>query len=165
MILDCRIGQHAARLDIEREGDVYRFRLGADYQQSAHLIEVEPELFSVLIDGRSYEARVEPSSDGVWISMRGERLHVSITDPRQWSPNNTGARSEQRENIIAAMPGKIVRVLVSPGDAVEPGQGVLVVEAMKMQNEMKSRRHGRVVSIPVREGETVSAGAVLAIIE
>jgi len=165
MILDCRIGHHAARLDIEREGDVYSFRLGAEHQQSAHLIEVEPGLFSVLIDGRSYEARVEPSSDGIWILMRGERLHVSITDPRQWSPNHTGARGEERENIMAAMPGKIVRVLVSPGDVVEPGQGVLVVEAMKMQNEMKSRRHGRVVSIPVREGETVSAGAVLAIIE
>src|SRR5438128_9323326 len=121
MILDCRIGQHAAKLEIEPEGDVYRFRYGTAPQQTAHLIEVEPGLFSVLIDGRSYEARVEPSSDGVWISMRDARLHVSITDPRQWSPNNTGARGEERENIIAAMPGKIVRVLVVPGDIVEPG--------------------------------------------
>ena len=165
MIFDCRIGQHAAKLDIEREGDVYRFRLGAARQQSAHLLEVEPGLFSVLIGGSSYEARVEPSSDGVWISMRGESLHVSITHPRQWSPNNTGARGEERESIVAAMPGKIVRILVSTGDVVEPGHGILVVEAMKMQNEMKSKRHGHVVSIPVREGETVSAGTVLAIIE
>ena len=63
------------------------------------------------------------------------------------------------------MPGKIVRVLVKPGDRVESGQGILVVEAMKMQNEMKAHRAGRIAALPVREGETVSAGAILATIE
>jgi biotin carboxyl carrier protein len=63
------------------------------------------------------------------------------------------------------MPGKVVRVLVKPGESVAAGQGILVVEAMKMQNEMKTRRGGTVVTVAVREGETVVAGAILATIE
>ena len=63
------------------------------------------------------------------------------------------------------MPGKIVRLLVEAGQAVETGQGIVVMEAMKMQNEMKSHRAGRVAAIPVRPGETVAAGAILATIE
>jgi biotin carboxyl carrier protein len=63
------------------------------------------------------------------------------------------------------MPGKIVRVLIAPGDAVETGQGLIVVEAMKMQNEMKATRAGRVLSVAVKEGTTVSAGQILATIE
>ena len=61
------------------------------------------------------------------------------------------------------MPGKVVRLLVSQGDPVEAGQGIAVVEAMKMQNEMKSARAGTVISLSVKEGDTVSAGQVLAL--
>jgi len=63
------------------------------------------------------------------------------------------------------MPGKVVRVLVAPGDSVEAGQGIAVVEAMKMQNEMKAARAGKVLSVPAKEGATVAAGEVLATIE
>ena len=62
------------------------------------------------------------------------------------------------------MPGKVVRVLVGPGDAVEAGQGLVVVEAMKMQNELKALRAGRILSVSAQEGETVTAGEVLATI-
>jgi biotin carboxyl carrier protein len=90
---------------------------------------------------------------------------VAITDPRRLSRKGAGAHGPERENVIAAMPGKIVRVLVKAGESVAAGQGILVVEAMKMQNEMKTRRGGQVVAVAVREGETVAAGAVLATIE
>ena len=63
------------------------------------------------------------------------------------------------------MPGKVVRVLVKPGETVEAGQGLLVVEAMKMQNEMRAPRAGRIVSLPAVEGATVAAGEVLVVIE
>jgi biotin carboxyl carrier protein len=63
------------------------------------------------------------------------------------------------------MPGKVVRVLASEGDTVSAGQGIVVIEAMKMQNELKAPRPGRLVSLAVREGETVAAGAVLAVVE
>jgi biotin carboxyl carrier protein len=63
------------------------------------------------------------------------------------------------------MPGKVVRLLVSAGDAVDAGQGLVVVEAMKMQNEMKASRAGRVVEVRVRDGETVGAGDTLVVLE
>ena len=81
------------------------------------------------------------------------------------SKGHAGRAVHGRESILAPMPGKIVRLLVAPGDSVEAGQGIIVIEAMKMQNELKARRSGRVVALPVREGETVAAGAVLATFE
>jgi biotin carboxyl carrier protein len=63
------------------------------------------------------------------------------------------------------MPGKVVRVLVAQGDLVEAGQGIAVVEAMKMQNELKAPRGGRIASLSTHEGATVAAGEVLAVIE
>ena len=65
---------------------------------------------------------------------------------------------------MAPMPGKVVRVLVAPGDAVEADQGIVVVEAMKMQNELKAPRAGRVISVAAKEGATVAAGETLATI-
>ena len=75
------------------------------------------------------------------------------------------AGAEGLQTVVAPMPGKIVRVLIAPGDAVETGQGLIVVEAMKMQNEIKATRAGRVLSVAVKEGATVSAGEILATIE
>src|SRR6266851_3549803 len=136
-----------ARLEVHREGDLYRFRLGDQDECQAQLAEVEPGVFSVLLNGRSYEAHAE----------RGDEHGNECA----W----TAARGHDRETIVASMPGKIVRVLVQPGETVAAGQGVIVIEAMKMQNEMKARRAGRVAMVPVCEGETVAAGAILATIE
>ncbi len=99
------------------------------------------------------------------VVIDGHRFEIQVLDPRRWSRKSGGAAGEGAQSVIAPMPGKVVRVLVSPGDAVEPGQGLVVVEAMKMQNELKTRRAGRVAAVPVRPGETVSAGAILATIE
>jgi len=165
MTFDVRIDGAATRLEVERNGDVYRFRMGSGDEKQAHLIEPEPGLFSVLLDGRSYEAHAEADGEGAWITIHGRRFHVTVADPRRWVPKGAGAAGEGRENIVAPMPGKIVRVLAAPGDTVQAGQGIVVVEAMKMQNEMKSRRGGRVVAIPVKEGDTVGPGAILATIE
>jgi biotin carboxyl carrier protein len=165
MTLDLRIDGVAARLEVHRDGDRYRFRLGDRDERHAQLVEVEPGVYSVLLDGRSYEARAEPGDDCAWITLRGRRFQVAITDPRRWTRNSAAAHGHDRDNIVASMPGKIVRVLVNPGETVQAGQGVIVVEAMKMQNEMKARRAGRVSAVPVREGETVTAGTILATIE
>ena len=86
-------------------------------------------------------------------------------DPRRSGRKSTGRRTDGPLQVTASMPGKIVRLLVAAGDQVAAGQGLIVVEAMKMQNEMKAARPGKVTSIPVREGDTVTAGAVLAVIE
>lgn len=125
------------------------------------VVEVEPGVYSVIAGLASWEARVA----GNEITIGGHRFQVEIQDPRQWKRSSRAAGAHGRASIAAAMPGKIVRVLVAVGDEVVAGQGILVVEAMKMQNELKAPRDGRVTAIEVRENDSVNAGAVLATIE
>jgi biotin carboxyl carrier protein len=165
MTFDVQVDDLSTKLEVHREAGEYRFRLGSGEQKTAHMIQVEPGLFSVLAGGRSYEARAEIGEDCAWITIQGHRFRVAITDPRRWNPKRASAHGHDRENIIAPMPGKIVRVLVTPGERVERGQGIVVVEAMKMQNELKAHRGGRIAALAVSEGETVPAGAILATIE
>jgi len=169
MTFDVQIDGVPARLEVHRDGELHRFRFGDGPERQALLAEVEPGVFSVLLDGQSYEARTErrdeDGNESAWITVRGRRFHIAINDPRRWIQSNAAVHGHDRETILASMPGKIVRILVQPGETVTAGQGVIVVEAMKMQNEMKARRAGRVTAVPVREGETVAAGAILATIE
>lgn len=127
----------------------------------------------LLISGSNvYKCRVEQkrsrlSAGGSFaVVVRGESFAVSVIDPKRLrSGQGSGAQHTGAAEIVSSMPGKIVRVLVKPGDHVEAGAGVIVVEAMKMQNEMKAPKAGVVVSINAEEGATVSAGDVLAVIE
>jgi biotin carboxyl carrier protein len=127
----------------------------------ADIVEVEPGVFSIIADGASFEARVS----GNQISIGGHRFTIEIDDPRQWKRSGHAAGAHGRISITAAMPGKVIRVLVNAGDEVAEGQGIVVIEAMKMQNELKAPRAGRVTSIQVRANDRVNAGAVLAGIE
>ncbi|MDQ6706389.1 MAG: biotin/lipoyl-binding protein [Acidobacteriota bacterium] len=129
--------------------------------ESADVIEVEPGVYSVILQGRSYEARVNGSE----VTVRGQRLHVEIRDPRRWNPASATLLGEGRAILKAPMPGKVIRILAQPGDEVAAGQGLLVIEAMKMQNELKAPRAGRIASVSVKENDAVTAGTVLATIE
>ena len=145
------------------------------------------------IDGRHYDLEVHPLAFGEYliksgsnvykcrvdqnrsflaaggsfaVVLRGQSFAVSVIDPKRLrSGQGSGAQHTGAAEIVSPMPGKIVRVLVEPGARVEAGAGVVVVEAMKMQNEMKAPKAGVVVSINAEEGATVSAGDVLAVIE
>jgi biotin carboxyl carrier protein len=123
--------------------------------------ETEPGVYSVIIDNRVYEAFV----DGNNVTINGQTFDCTIEDTRQWRRSGSGAGAHGHANITAPMPGKVVRILVAPGDEVTAGQGIVVVEAMKMQNEMKAPRDGKVTAIEVEENDSVNAGAVLAVIE
>ncbi|HSS18478.1 MAG TPA: biotin/lipoyl-containing protein [Pyrinomonadaceae bacterium] len=119
-----------------------------------------------------YKCRVEAmngSSAGTGsfaVSVRGKDYEVALIDPKRLrSGQAAAAHHAGAAEIVSPMPGKIVRVLVEAGANVEAGAGIIVVEAMKMQNEMKSPKAGVVVSINAAEGATVSAGDVLAVIE
>jgi biotin carboxyl carrier protein len=125
------------------------------------IVETEPGAYSILVDGKAYEARLS----GEEIVVNGRRFEFDIEDPRAWNRTGGSAGAHGRASITAPMPGKVVRVLATAGEQVEAGQGIVVVEAMKMQNEMKAPRAGRVVTIAVRENDSVNAGAVLATIE
>ncbi len=128
----------------------------------ADAVEVEPDIYSILIYGNAFEVRVEPELSGARVHVGVSEYLLNIRDPRQWQRDRgTALEADGRQELIAPMPGKIVRVLVKSGDTVESGQGVLVVEAMKMQNEIRSPKSGIVERIVVVEGQTVNAGEVL----
>jgi len=100
------------------------------------------------------------------VSIRGRSYAVTIVDPKRLRSGQISDRHQQGvAQILAPMPGKVVKVQIEAGTTVEKGTGVVVVEAMKMQNEMKSPRAGVVVSINVKPGDTVNAGDVLAVVE
>ena len=117
---------------------------------------------SVLLNGRVYRVSRGPRQE-VWVN--GRRLSMEVFDPRDLRPGKGTASNQGRQEIAASMPGKVIRVLVAAGDAVEEGQGLVVVEAMKMQNEMKSPKSGRVAEVRTRADATVGAGEVLVVVE
>jgi biotin carboxyl carrier protein len=162
MKLEMEIDGVAAAFDLLAPAPECRFRLRDGEERNADVAEVTPNVYSVLLDGRSYEARVEQTPDGLVVVVNGTRFEIEVRDPRRWSARAGGRAGDGVQNLLAPMPGKVVRVLARPGDMVEAGQGILVVEAMKMQNEMKAGRAGRVLSIAVQEGATVKADEVLA---
>ena len=126
----------------------------------------------LLLSGANvYKCRISQKRDhspgeSFEIVLRGHNYEVAIIDPKRLrSGQSSAAHHAGAAEIVSPMPGKIVRVLVAAGAKVEAGAGVIVVEAMKMQNEMKAPKAGVVVSINAEEGATVSAGDVLAVIE
>ena len=137
----------------------------ADLAEGASIEEVEPGLYSILRDGHSYQVRVAKHRDAWQVEVDGQHASVALRDPRALTSRGAGGAGTGRQSIAAPMPGKIVRVLVAVGDQVEAGQGLVVVEAMKMQNEMKAPRAGAIVDVKVQPGATVTAGDILIVIE
>lgn len=130
------------------------------------LVEAEPGVYSILVDGASYEVRLESGSAGAGeVTVGNRRFAYEIEDPRQWKRSSGSTGGQGRAQILAPMPGKIVRILVSIGAEVNAGDGIVVIEAMKMQNELKAPRAGRVAEINGKENDSVIAGAVLAVID
>lgn len=167
------------KLQAEINGEHYELRLQCD-----------GSLVSAQIAGRSYEVEVHnPSAnelilrdgtqvyhclvaastkqrDAINVELRGNNFAVQLVDPKRLrGQQSSGAHDDGSVRIVAPMPGKIVRLLVDVGAQVEAGAGIVVVEAMKMQNEMKSPKAGVVTSLNASPGATVNAGDVLAEIE
>jgi biotin carboxyl carrier protein len=123
-------------------------------------------VLSLLLGGRSYEVKQEIVGTETNIVVGHERFTASVRDPRSFRSRNRAGASEQGVmKIKAPMPGKVVRVLAGVGTPVEAGQSVLVIEAMKMQNELKAPKTGVVKKINVAEGAAVDAGQALAEVE
>lgn len=131
----------------------------------------EPERGVILLrsGGRVFEAVVSgdaKSREKLTVSIGGRSHEVTVTDPKRL--RSSGAAHDHgdgRAEIKSAMPGKVVRILVELDAEVRKGDGVIVVEAMKMQNELKSPKDGKLVQIKASEGQTVNAGEVLLVVE
>jgi biotin carboxyl carrier protein len=136
-----------------------------DRRVEADAIKISPNVYSILLDGRSLEVRVETVADGLLLRTAGREYRAEIVDPRSWRRGRGGKIDlAGRQQISAPMAGKVVCVLVAPGQHVEVGQGLLVVEAMKMQNEIRSPKTGTVERLLAKEGQAVNTGEVLAVI-
>lgn len=140
---------------------------GRSYQLEARSSSLGLHL--LMTEGRVYECRVDADAGrqgAAEVRIGSRSYNVTLIDAkRQRFGQSAGASVDGTAQIIAPMPGKVVRVLVEQGAEVEAGDPVVVVEAMKMQNEMKSPRAGTVTMLRAKEGETVKAGDVLAVIE
>jgi biotin carboxyl carrier protein len=156
-------------LEIRREGA----RVWAEIEGRRYEIEVhEPEagVYLLLHDGQVYECRVEGGAGTARgsseVRVRDAVYAVTLTDPKRLrGARGAGAEASGRAQVAASMPGKVVRVLVAEGASVEAGDGLIVVEAMKMQNELKSPKSGTVVEVRAEAGATVNAGDVLVVVE
>ena len=157
-----------ARRIVELQRTSERWSIALDgHVVDADAIEIAPNIFSILLNGKSHEVRITPTPTGaLTLQTDHQEFTAELLDPRAWRGRRHGAlEAEGRQQIIAPMPGKIVRVLVQAGDKVEAGQGLIVVEAMKMQNEIRSPKSGTVERLLAKEGQSVNVGEVLAWID
>lgn len=164
MIFDATVAGRTLRVEVRGERGRYELTVdGKPFEVDCQ--ETGRDFVSLLVDGRSYELGLEKRDFGYLVVFPDDALAVELVDaargPR--AAARKGAAGPAR--ISAPMPGKIVRVLAEAGQAVEAGHGLVVMEAMKMENEIRAPRAGRVKDIGVRQGQTVESGALLVVLE
>jgi len=160
------IGAGAPRtVEIEEKEGALRIRLDGEAHE-VDAVTLQDDSVSLLLDGRSYTLEFEQRGERLGVLLRGSVFEVELLDERRLRMRSAsgGLSDTGPQVVVAPMPGKIVRVLVKPGDEVQEGQGLLVVEAMKMENELRAARPGRVLEVSVAEGTAVEAGARLCVV-
>jgi glutaconyl-CoA/methylmalonyl-CoA decarboxylase subunit gamma len=137
-------------------------------RREADWAETNPQTYSILLDGRSYNVRLEKVKAGNYTGGTTHEVHVgarvyrvALRDPRRLRRRGASGSHEGPQEIVAPMPGRIVKVFVAAGQQVKAGESLIVIEAMKMQNEIRAPRDARVEMIRVTEGEGVESGALL----
>jgi biotin carboxyl carrier protein len=164
MKYEAEIRGNKISVEVEQAAERITARVGTrDYK--LEFFSPEEGIYTFLDGDRVYEVQVTPLAEGTMRVQIGSRVIATrIVDKRQ-KRSSVDHAIEGRQNLVAPMPGRVVRIQLAAGDQVAIGQGIVVVEAMKMQNEIKSPKAGRVVEIRVVEGETVNANQVLAVVE
>lgn len=162
MKLNAELSGEKHEIELTRDGERISARVD-DREYELEASEVEPNVYLFKYNNQIFEIYVAPN--GI-VNLGNHQLEISVTDPKRLrSSGASQARADGIAEIKTAMPGKLVRVLTEVGAEIKQGDGVLVVEAMKMQNEMKAPKDGVVKEIRFAEGATVNAGDILAIIE
>jgi biotin carboxyl carrier protein len=166
MKFDVQIAGKTRTVELQLDSDRWQISLDG-VALDADAVEISPNIFSILLNGESYEVRLAAANDGkLTLQTRQHEFVAQAIDPRAWRGRRHGpVEAEGRQQIVAPMPGKVVRLLIKTGDKVEAGQGLLVVEAMKMQNEVRSPKTGTVERLLAKEGQAVYAGDILAWID
>ena len=164
MKYEAEIRGQQVSVELEQSGERITARVG-DRDYDLELFCPEEGVYTFLVGDRVYEAHVSPLDETTFRVQIGSLAFAAKIIDRKHRRSTVEHMIEGRQNLVAPMPGRVVRVLLSAGDEVAPGQGVIVVEAMKMQNEIKSPKAGHVVEVRVAEGATVNASQVLAVVE
>ncbi len=175
MTFEIEVNGRIRPVSVERDGDLYRVSIDGR-TRLVDLARVDRTTLSLIFaDGRasSHEVaiaeRLEPGE--LEVHLRAGVVYARLEDRQRRRSRRaaagmdpfTAAAGEQQ--IVAPMPGKVVRVLVAPGDEVKVRQGLVVVEAMKMENELRSPKDGRVKDVRVQQGMSVEAGRVLVVVQ
>jgi biotin carboxyl carrier protein len=170
MTFEIEINGRGRTVGVERiEGAPSRFRVTVDGRTLiVDAVRVEADTLSILLPDDGYRSHEVGFSQGlepgqVTVHLQGGTLTAVVDGRRSRRGAALAAAGEQR--IVAPMPGKVIRVLVEPGDEVAGRQPLVVVEAMKMENELSSPRAGRVKEVAVRPGQSVEAGRLLVVVE
>lgn len=149
-------------ITIERVGGRLVARSGDRSQQLDLALVGDGETFSLLVDGRSYDVVADVDRETVAIQMVGQRFVVHVEDERERAAHAVaGNKASGKQELRAAMPGIVIDVKAAVGDVVEPGQTLVVLEAMKMQNPLAAEAAGKVTRVLCKKGEAVAAGALL----
>ena len=164
MIFDITVNERDYRVELDAQNPgSWSCRVNGEHI-AVDATNTAPGVLSLLIGGESFEVITNQANQQ--IAIAGARYSIEVHDPRAWRTRKARAGAgEGPKKVVAPMPGKVVRVIAAEGAEVEAGAGVVVIEAMKMQNELKSPKKGRVVKIQATEGAAVNAGDVLAVIE
>lgn len=164
MTYDVAIDAKRYRLELDHSENGWSCRLnGRPIEVDAVL--ARPNVLSLRVGSKVYEVKSEHVGADVYLWVGSIRFAAELSDPRSLRSRARSLDDHGPRKLTAPMPGKVVRVLLNQGADVEAGAGILVVEAMKMQNEVKSPKKGTIQKILVSEGTAVNAGDVLAIVE
>jgi biotin carboxyl carrier protein len=164
MLYDITIDGKKYKVELNHAEGRWSCRLdGRELEVDAVL--VRPDVLSLRIGNSACEVKSERLAGDSYVAVGSAHFAAEVRDPRSLRGRSRATDDQGARQILAPMPGKVVRVLVREGDEIVPGAGVVVVEAMKMQNEIKSPKKGKIQKIAVVEGAPVNAGDVLAIVE
>lgn len=171
MTFEIDVNGRTRSVTVERAGSRDRFRVTVDGEVAVVDAQRSSEFgLSLLFPDRSHagvRVSLAPGSvPGEMLAyLAGRTIPVAVNGRRTGRSGDSAAGTDGEQKITAPMPGRVVRVLVAAGDAVEARQPVIVVEAMKMENELRSPKAGRVKDVAVSAGASVEAGRVLVVIE
>ncbi len=164
MIFDATVDGRSYRVEVKAGTDRYVVAIdGRPLEVDWH--PAGGAFASLIIDGQSYEVGVCPESGGYAVALDDAHLLVELSEGARGAGPLAKKGPSGPSRITAPMPGKIVRILAGPGQEVVLGQGLVVMEAMKMENELRAPRAGRVTELGVCEGQAVETGALLVVIE
>jgi biotin carboxyl carrier protein len=166
MKLDLEIEGQARQVEILPGDATGRWQIRIDGQTvEADACLLRPGVLSLLIAGQAHRVVLDKDMDEPALHLGERRVAWQADDPRSLRRRRRHGGAEGPVTLKASMPGRVVRVLVERGAQVAAHQGIVVIEAMKMQNELKSPKDGRVADVRVAPGDTVGAGQVMAVIE